>query len=64
MPTLKGTEESLSYVQCFLYLVFSSMSLFFILHGWTPPGKTSHMLKIVKGKSVTHKILVEREVND
>ena len=27
MPTLKGTEASLSYVQCFLYLVTSSISV-------------------------------------
>ena len=27
MPTLKGTEASLSYVQCFLYLLSSSMSI-------------------------------------
>ena len=32
MPTLKGTEVSLSYVLCFLYLVSSSinMSIFHI----------------------------------
>ena len=28
-PTLKGTEVSLSYVQCFLYLVFSSINFHF-----------------------------------
>ena len=27
MPTLKGTEASLSYVQCFLYLVSSSINV-------------------------------------
>ena len=27
MPTLKGTEASLFYVQCFLYLVPSSISI-------------------------------------
>ena len=27
VPTLKGTEESLSYVQCFLYLVSSSINI-------------------------------------
>ena len=40
VPTLKGTEASLSYVQCFLYLVSSSInvSIFHIIwHGtfWT-----------------------------
>ena len=32
MPTLKGSEASLSYVQCFLYLVFSliNVSIFYI----------------------------------
>ena len=28
VPTLKGTETSLSYVQCFLYLVSSSINVF------------------------------------
>ena len=33
MPTLKGTEASLSYVQCFLYLVSPSINVsIFILH--------------------------------
>ena len=27
MPTLNGTEVSWSYVQCFLYLVFSSINV-------------------------------------
>ena len=27
MPTLKGTEASLSYIQCFLYLVSSSINV-------------------------------------
>ena len=27
MPTLRGTEASLSYVQCFLYLVSSSINV-------------------------------------
>ena len=39
--TLKWTEASLSYIQCFLYLVFSSiMSLFFTLYGWVFSGQT------------------------
>ena len=33
MSTLKGTEASLSYVQCFLYLL-QQMSLFFMSQGW------------------------------
>ena len=37
VPTLKGTEASLSHVQCFLYLL-QWMSL--ILHGWIPSGQT------------------------
>ena len=28
MPTLKGTEASLSYVQCFLYFLSSSKNVF------------------------------------
>ena len=43
VPTLKGTEASLSYVQCFLYLVSSSVNVsIFILHGWIPSGQTSY----------------------
>ena len=29
MPTLKGTEASLFYVQCFLYFVSSSINVYF-----------------------------------
>ena len=37
MPTLNGSEMSLSYVQCFLYLVSSSINVsLFILHGCIP----------------------------
>ena len=33
--TLKGTKVSLSYVQCFLYLISSSINVScFVLHGW------------------------------
>ena len=42
VPTLKGTEVSLSCVQCFsciLYLL-QSLCLFFILHSWMPSGQT------------------------
>ena len=28
VPTLKGTEATLSYAQCFLYLVSSSVNVF------------------------------------
>ena len=42
----EGTEASLSYVQCFLYLVSSSInvSIFFILYSWTPSGRTLYGL--------------------
>ena len=45
MPALKGTETSLSYVQCLWFLVFSSENaLFFsILHGWILSGKTLYL---------------------
>ena len=39
VPILKGTEVSLSYIQCFLYLVSSINISIFILHGWTPSGQ-------------------------
>ena len=41
MPTLKEPEASLSYVQCFLYLVSSSINVFFIVYGWVLSGQTS-----------------------
>ena len=34
MPALKGTEASLSYVQCFLYLVSSSTNVSIIHITW------------------------------
>ena len=40
MPTLKGTEVLLSYVQCFLYLVSSSINVSVLLHGWILSGQT------------------------
>ena len=48
MPAMKGTEASLSYVQCFLYLVSSSVnvSIVFILHGWVPFGQTLYAIQI------------------
>ena len=43
MPTLKKTEVSLSFVQCFLYLVSSSInvSIFHIIC-WIPSGQASY----------------------
>ena len=44
VPTLKGTEASLSYVQCFLCLYLLQKCLyFFILYGWIPSGQTSYI---------------------
>ena len=42
VPTLKGTEVSLFYAQCFLYIL-QQMSLFFILHGWILSWQTSYI---------------------
>ena len=42
VPALNGTEASLSYVQCILYLL-EQMSLFLIEHGRTFSGQTSYM---------------------
>ena len=41
VPTLKGTEASLSYVKCFLYLVSFSIDVS-IFHStcWILPGQT------------------------
>ena len=44
VPTLKGTEASLSYVHCFLYLVFSLVNVsLFVVHGWIPSEQTSYI---------------------
>ena len=50
VPTLKGTEASLSYIQCFVYLL-QYMFLFFIVHGWILAGQTLYILKIFEHKS-------------
>ena len=42
MPTLKGTEVSLSYVHCFLYLVSSSINVFLSLSLHTHTYKESY----------------------
>ena len=42
VPTLKGTGASLSYVQCFLYLVFSSINIS-IFHSTQLSGQTSYI---------------------
>ena len=34
VPTLKGTEASLSYIQCFLHLVSSSVNVYVFLITW------------------------------
>ena len=43
VPALKGTEVSLSYVQCFLYLVPSSINVSFIAHEWIFSGQTLYI---------------------
>ena len=49
VPTLKGTEVSLSHVQCFLYLASSSINvLVFILHAWIPSGQPSYRWCIIE----------------
>ena len=46
VPTLKGTEASLSYVQCFLCLVSPSINvLIFIVHGWILSHMCAHACK-------------------
>ena len=52
VPTLKGTEESLSYVQCFLYLVSSSVngSIFYIT--WLDPVWTNLIYVCVQSDTV------------
>ena len=46
VAALKVTEASLSYAQCFLYLVSSSISVsIFLVHGWIPSGQTSYVWK-------------------
>ena len=44
MPTLKGTEASFSYVQCFLYLVSSSINVSIFHTTWMiSSGQTSYI---------------------
>ena len=43
VTTWKVTEVSLSYEQCFLYLVFSSIKISILpSHGWILSGKSSY----------------------
>ena len=48
MPTLKEPEASLSYVQCFLYLVSSSINVIFISCSCIPSGQTSYVCICIK----------------
>ena len=43
VPTLKGTEVSLSYVQCFLYLVSSSVNVSIFHISWLDTFWTDHV---------------------
>ena len=66
--TLKGTEASLSYVQCFLYLVSSSINVsIFHIHGWGPSGKTSYInKKMITWQAYTSTVMLtdpERDYN-
>ena len=55
MPILKGAKVSLSYVQCFLFLVSSSINVFiFIVHGWIPSGQASYTLYGFSAAAVTN----------
>ena len=54
MPTLKGTETSLSCIHCFLYFVSSSIKVYFS-HAWldtfwTDLAQTQTTVVIVRGK--------------
>ena len=62
MPTLKGTEASLSFVQCFLHLVSSSINVSIFHVTWLiPSGQTSYVeiptvLKVYDLKTILTKI--------
>ena len=47
VPALKGTEASLSYVQCFLYPL-QQISLFFTLRGWIPSVQISYVREFLR----------------
>ena len=50
VPALKGTEASLSYIQCFLYFVSSSVNVsIFTPHGWMPSGQALYIQWILPG---------------
>ena len=47
VPTLKGTEVSLSYVQCFLYLVYSSINVSVFHNTWLDTFWTVFVLNVI-----------------
>ena len=54
VPTLEKTEVSLSCVQCFLYLVSSSINVsIFHVHAWIPPGQSSYILILIISIAMT-----------
>ena len=44
---MKRTEASLSYVQCFLYLISSSTNVSFLLHDWIHSRRTLYILRVI-----------------
>ena len=63
MSTLKETEVSLSYVQCFLYLVSSSINVSIFHSTWlVPSGQTSYMLRFLYHSSVSfYEVIREKQ---
>ena len=54
VPTLKGTGVSFPYIQCFLYLVSSSINVsIFHVHAWIPPGQSSYILILIISIAMT-----------
>ena len=55
MPTLRGTKASLSYVQCFLYLVSSSVKASVFQITWLDSFWIGHMYicKLLKNIAVS-----------
>ena len=59
-PTLKGTKASLSYVQCFLYLVSSSVNVSIFHSTWLDTLQTDFLhVHLLNGTSLTSLSTVE-----
>ena len=62
VPTLKGTEEPLSYTQCFLYLIPSSINVSIFHSTWLDTFWTNLIYYIQFSSSLTHKYCITNKI--